>query len=652
MLSIRPRLFNPQSDLLTELEQKETNYFMQYSQKEWIKTQSLYHTLVENLPDTAILLFNQDLQYYSAHGDCVNLLNTPKETLEEKNIWQVFSSSKITEIEFAHRAALEGMTNTVELIYQDKVLLMEIVPVKNECDEIITGMVKIEDITKTKLAKIELQESLALLRSTLESTADGIIVISLKGEIVGFNQKFAHLWHITDADAILTNQSPHKMCLDFLLDQIKDADKFNQEICKLITQKPETKFYDLWELKDRKIFECYSLPHKIREKNIGRIWSFRDITQQKQTEKYLKKSIEKEQCLSKITQDMRGSLNIDDIIKITLKGIQNFLQSERVVLYQLKRVKNNQVVIQSIKTEGAFLPYISWDKLYFQPHHLREYNSEYISVINNITDGNLPLNEKELFLQSGIKSNLLIPIWSGTKDGKLEDYDLNNLSLSKIWGVVCVHENHPRYWEDFEIEFVKQVVNQLGICLEQALLFQQLQKANLELQRLASLDGLTQLANRRRFDEYFNQEWRRLTREQQSISLILCDIDCFKMFNDTYGHLLGDDCLKKVAGALRLAVGRPADLVARYGGEEFAIILPRTSLQGALYIAETIRSMIHDLEIIHVNSPVSPYVTLSMGIASIIPLHNISYNQLISAADNSLYQSKREGRDRFSFIQL
>ena len=652
MLSTRSRLFNPQSDLLTDLEQKDTNFFMQYSQIEWIKTQSLYHTLAGHLPDTAILLFNQELQYYSADGDCVKLLNSPPEILEGKNIWQVFSSSKITEIEFAHRAALEGMTNTVELIYQDKVLVMEIIPVKNEYGENITGMVKIEDITKTKLAKIELQESLALLRSTLESTADGIIVISLKGEIVGFNQKFAHLWHIKDADAILTNQSPHKICLDFLLDQIKDADKFNQEICQLITQQPETKFYDLLELKDGRILDCHSLPHKLREKIIGRIWSFRDITQQKQTEKYLKKSIEKERCLSQITQEMRGSLNIDEIINITLKGMQNFLQSERVVLYQLKMGKNHQFIIQSIKNEGSFLPYIAWDKLYFQAHHLMEYNPEYISVINNITDANLPLNEKELFLQSGIKANLLIPIWSGTKDDKLEDYELHKLSLSKIWGVVCLHENRPRHWEEFEIEFVKQVVNQLGICLEQALLFQELQKANLELQRLASLDGLTQLANRRRFDEYFNQEWRRLIREQQPISLILCDIDCFKMFNDTYGHLLGDDCLKKVAGALRLAVGRPADLVARYGGEEFAVILPQTSLQGALYIAETIRSMIHDLEIIHVNSPVSPYVTLSMGIATIIPQNNISYNQLISAADNALYQSKREGRDRLSFIQL
>ncbi|HEY9701518.1 MAG TPA: PAS domain-containing protein, partial [Allocoleopsis sp.] len=264
MLSTRSRLFKPQSDLLTELEQKETNFFMKSIQKEWIQTQSLYHTLAEHLPDTAILLFNQDLQYYSADGDCVNLLNLPKEILEEKNIWQVFSGSKITEIEFAHRAALEGMTNTVELIYQDKVLVMEIIPVKNEYGEIITGMVKIEDITKTKLAKIELQESLALLRSTLESTADGIVVISLKGEIVGFNQKFAHLWHITDADAILTTQSPHKICLDFLWDQIKDADKFNQEICQLITQQPETKFYDLLELKDGRIFDCHSLPHKLR----------------------------------------------------------------------------------------------------------------------------------------------------------------------------------------------------------------------------------------------------------------------------------------------------------------------------------------------------------------------------------------------------
>jgi diguanylate cyclase (GGDEF)-like protein len=156
---------------------------------------------------------------------------------------------------------------------------------------------------------------------------------------------------------------------------------------------------------------------------------------------------------------------------------------------------------------------------------------------------------------------------------------------------------------------------------------------------------LTQLANRRRFDEYFNKEWRRLAREQAPLSLILCDIDCFKLYNDTYGHPAGDICLQQVAGAIRGAVRRPADLVARYGGEEFAVILPNTTTAGALRVAQTIRDRLRQLKIPHVGSLVSQYVTLSMGFASLIPTPDTFPTELISAADEALYHAKAAGRD-------
>jgi diguanylate cyclase (GGDEF)-like protein len=173
-----------------------------------------------------------------------------------------------------------------------------------------------------------------------------------------------------------------------------------------------------------------------------------------------------------------------------------------------------------------------------------------------------------------------------------------------------------------------------------------LTRANEELQRLANYDSLTQLANRRCFDEYFAREWQRMSREQKPLSLILCDIDYFKNYNDYYGHQAGDNCLRQVAQIIDRTIKRSADLVARYGGEEFAIILPNTTSEGALYLAETIRSNLEQLELEHVQSQISSYVTLSLGIYSLIPPKNTLPHIAIEQADKALYEAKKQGRNR------
>jgi diguanylate cyclase (GGDEF)-like protein len=167
-----------------------------------------------------------------------------------------------------------------------------------------------------------------------------------------------------------------------------------------------------------------------------------------------------------------------------------------------------------------------------------------------------------------------------------------------------------------------------------------------ELQRLVSLDGLTQIANRRRFDEVLHQEWGRLAREQLPLSLLMCDVDCFKAFNDAYGHQAGDDCLRQVAGIISQSVKRSTDLVARYGGEEFCIVLPNTDAKGGMRVAENIRLQLKRAAIAHPRSAVNPLITLSIGVASILPMLKASPHQLISLADRALYQAKAEGRDR------
>jgi diguanylate cyclase (GGDEF)-like protein len=195
--------------------------------------------------------------------------------------------------------------------------------------------------------------------------------------------------------------------------------------------------------------------------------------------------------------------------------------------------------------------------------------------------------------------------------------------------------------------------------IKQMQLQRELESTNQMLQQLISIDGLTQLANRRRFDEYLDLEWRRLVREQfphvnptpKLLSLILCDIDYFKAYNDTYGHQAGDRCLQRVAQAIQDAVRRPADLAARYGGEEFVVILPTTNSEGAYRVAETIRTRVKALGIPHRGSQVSKCVTLSAGIATTLPSVSEGLESLIEAADVALYQAKNQGRDRCCVYQ-
>jgi len=195
---------------------------------------------------------------------------------------------------------------------------------------------------------------------------------------------------------------------------------------------------------------------------------------------------------------------------------------------------------------------------------------------------------------------------------------------------------------------VQQIVITSRDMSERKAAEKKLKEANQVLKNLSQRDGLTGICNRRYFDEMLQSEGKRASENSYPISLILMDIDCFKSYNDTYGHQGGDDCLRKVAEIIENELKRPGDFVARYGGEEFAIILPWTDQEGASHVAERIRTHVESLKIPHIGSEVKPYVTVSIGVATMIPSIFTDVSQLVEWADRALYTVKNTGRNRVS----
>jgi two-component system, chemotaxis family, response regulator WspR len=174
----------------------------------------------------------------------------------------------------------------------------------------------------------------------------------------------------------------------------------------------------------------------------------------------------------------------------------------------------------------------------------------------------------------------------------------------------------------------------------------QLMETNRELERLTNVDGLTGLNNRRYFNEYLEAEWKRAVRSKQPLSILMIDVDHFKMYNDTYGHIAGDEVLRKVADCLKQSCRRSTDLAARYGGEEFAIILPETPFAEVQRLGDKVCQAVEALSLPHSASSAAKCVTISLGGATTIPQHGGAFPPLVDAADKALYEAKRAGRNR------
>jgi diguanylate cyclase (GGDEF)-like protein len=340
---------------------------------------------------------------------------------------------------------------------------------------------------------------------------------------------------------------------------------------------------------------------------------------------------ESERIVSIVTQRIRQSLELDNILQTTADEVRQLFEVDRVVIYQFEPDWSGFVAVESLALGCTSILGFHVMDTCFQSTKAAFYHQGNTRAIPNIETAGLAPCHVDLLQKLQIRANLIVPI----------------LQQDRLWGLLIAHQcRSTRQWQQSEINLFNQLAGQAAIAIQQSELYHQLQRANQELQRLAASDGLTQVANRRCFDERLRQEWQRLAKEQGPLSLILCDIDCFKLYNDTHGHLAGDDVLRQVARAIFQTIQTPAGLVARYGGEEFAVILPNANIEEALTVATKIQMNISTLQLPHPHSQVSQFLTLSVGVATLIPHSQFSPETLIDVADRGLYQAKAQGKNR------
>jgi diguanylate cyclase (GGDEF)-like protein len=208
-----------------------------------------------------------------------------------------------------------------------------------------------------------------------------------------------------------------------------------------------------------------------------------------------------------------------------------------------------------------------------------------------------------------------------------------------LWGIILLISSYLAFLNAWVLPVISPLVALIASTIASIVY------RNLELQRLVNLDSLTQVANRRYFDEFLLQQWNLMAEKMSFISLIICDVDYFKIYNDTYGHQAGDECLQQVTKAIKTVI-RSSDLVARYGGEEFAVIMPNANTEVALKVATRITDNVKSLQIVNKDSPIRNRVTISCGVASMIPNSTNCIAELIDLADTALYEAKQQGRDR------
>jgi diguanylate cyclase (GGDEF)-like protein/PAS domain S-box-containing protein len=517
-------------------------------------------------------------------------------------------------------------TEDIEIHRGDRVIPLEAwgTPIYDENGTIQYGMAVFQDISERRRAEQILQDSENRYRVLAEMSPVGIFRNNLRGECIYTNPKLQQMTGLSQEEFLGEGWS--RMIYP------ADRQKMYQLWSNFVTQAQQN-FSVKYQAEYRYITMNGSIRWAVVEalperdstgEIIGFIGATIDIHDRKEIERILsdyshsleEKVKERTTALAQINKQLEQEIlerkSIEEALRHSQEQLQQITNSVNAGIAYMDanlryRFVNKIYAQQFGKTCELIQGKQVWEVIGSEAYQTMK------PIIDRVLQGEPQSTELEVRSSTG-KSTYL------------------NLNLTPEFN--ANHEVEGYYLVFFNITERKRLENSL-------------QKANNQLKRLANLDGLTQVANRRKFDEYLTQEWYRHLRTRQPLSLILFDVDDFKRYNDSYGHQKGDDCLIQITQAVKTVIQRSTDLLARYGGEEFVIILANTPASGAIAIARQIQTTIRALEIPHLNSRASAIVSVSLGIASIIPSPEFSPEDLIEQADQALYEAKAAGRDRY-----
>jgi diguanylate cyclase (GGDEF)-like protein len=471
-----------------------------------------------------------------------------------------------------------------------------------------------------------------MIQAFIDSLDWGVIIIFDRQTQILMNEEFVQRFRIPTE--VRRNMS-YESQMSYIGSLLRDEDAFISELHDTETQ-PLIQTQELFHTIDGRSFDVTSKPVAIDQLIVGRIWHFREFGSNYQQTGAVFVMKKRQELLSMVVSQTIHKRSPKEILKTVVNHLGQVFAVERAIIYQL-----DGKAPEGMRFEWSTEAFSNGYKEYYQyfqnnPWVWTFYSQLQCNHVEDI-DGEPVRKINTLLQQLQVKTCLSFPI----------------IMQDHLWGVLLLHSCYQqREWLADEIEFLEVLSNQIAIAIHQYELNAQLTSTQKQIEATNTTDELTLIPNARRFEQVLEKEWQRLAREDLPLTVLICKIDFFDLYQETYGEDLAKSCLQQVSWAIALVCQRPADLVARYSAEEFGVILPNTDLDGALFIADQILTSIQKLKINHLQSPIDQYVSLSIGINSLVPTLTILPSDLVDSAREALGRAIEAGGNRITLGEM